>query len=129
MQARNILEIQQERDIALQTIEGQDAWEEEQAAKEKKEKKKEKKRKEAIQTLMEQTGHNERVCTGVLKMHMMPGMSVLDAYIPARQMLTGDAGTGSVPGANAGFEEPATEAAEEPEDPIGDALRKTTSGR
>ena len=65
MEARNIMEIQQERDIALQTIEGQDAWEEEQAAKEKKEKKKEKKREEAVQTLMEQTGHDERLCNGV----------------------------------------------------------------
>ena len=122
MEARNILESQQERDIALQAIEGKKVEEEEQAAKKKKEKKEEKKRKEAVQTLMEQTGSNERVCTGVLKMHMRPGMSILQAYIEAKQMLTGDAGIGNVPGANAGLGEPATEAAEETECTVCDTL-------
>ena len=61
-------------------------------------------------------------------MHMMPGMSVLEAYISAKQMLTGDAGTGSVPSANAGLGEPATEAAEETECTVCDTLttRKRT---
>ena len=103
----------------------------EQAAKEKEEKKRKEAVQDAVQDLMEQTGRNKRVCTGVLKMHMMPWMSVLEAYIVANQMLTGDAGTGSISGANSGLGESATGAAEEPEDepedPAFEVLRKRES--